>query len=135
MKLVESIKKLLTDSMIFLQLLLGFDNYWQNCCQVFITSFPIILLKRVLPFTAWKLSVFGVFWSVFSRIETVFNPNAGKYGPENSKYGQFSRSAAPSLFPIVSRKDFWGVEESIDNYNVTFMSSRKKKSKEILPLC
>ena len=39
----------------------------------------------VLAVTARKVSVFGVFWSVFS-------PNAGKYDQKNSKYGDFLRS-------------------------------------------
>ena len=61
------------------------------------------IYKTYLPHTAWKVSIFRVFWSVFSRIRTeygeirtispysvripdteylsVFSPNAGKYGP------------------------------------------------------
>ena len=44
-----------------------------------------------VKFTAWNVSVFGVFWSVFSRNRTeyreirsiqIFSPNSGKYIPE-----------------------------------------------------
>ena len=41
-------------------------------------------------FSALKVSVCGVFWSAFS-------PNAVKYGPENSKYGQYSHSGCPRI--------------------------------------
>ena len=34
-----------------------------------------------------------IFWSVFSRkYLSVFSPNAGKYGPQNSEYGHLLRS-------------------------------------------
>ena len=36
--------------------------------------------------TAWKVAVFGVFLvRIFSHSDRIFSPNAGKYGPENSK--------------------------------------------------
>ena len=62
------------------------------------------LTKEVLSkeITAWKVPVFGVFLvrislhSDWIRRDTeylsVFIPNEGKYGSENSEYGQFSRT-------------------------------------------
>ena len=41
--------------------------------------------------TASKVSVFGVFLVCIFPY-SVFSPNSGKYGQENSEYGQFSRS-------------------------------------------
>ena len=45
------------------------------------------------------------FWSVFSRIRTEYGEivsisNAGKYRPENSEYGHFSRSAKDINFSV-----------------------------------
>ena len=54
--------------------------------------------------TAWKVSIFGLFLvRIFSHANwirwdtsylSIFSPNTEKYGPENSEYGYFSRSAS-----------------------------------------
>ena len=59
--------------------------------------------------TVWKVSVFGVFlvgifphsdWT--QRDTEIFSPNAGKYKPENFKYGHFSRSVKDSFLSLIS---------------------------------
>ena len=55
----------------------------------------------------WKVSVFGYFLvRIFSHLDWIrrvtpyfsaFSPNAGKYGPENSKYGHFLRGVAEAV--------------------------------------
>ena len=72
-------------------------------------------------FTEWKESVFGVFLvRIFSHSDwigrdtpylSIFSPNAGKYGPENSEYGHFSRSGSPfqslNMLPLHIRPERW----------------------------
>ena len=62
-----------------------------------------ILLGTAILYTAWKVSVFGVFlvyifpYSGWIRRDTsyfsVFSPNAGKYGPEKLRNGDILPSA------------------------------------------
>ena len=68
-----------------------FSNYKGYCqlklyevFQLFYIIICEILYKILLKNTAYKVSVFGVF---LVRIFSHSIPNAGKYGPENSKYG------------------------------------------------
>ena len=55
-------------------------------------------------YTAWKVSVFGVFLGTYFpafRLNTerhsVLSPNKGKYGPKKLEYGHYSRNVNQSL--------------------------------------
>ena len=61
-----------------------------------------IIFSKVLMFTAWKVFLLGLFWSVFSRIQTEYGEILGispysvqmqeNKDQNNSEYRLFSRS-------------------------------------------
>ena len=61
----------------------------------------IVISNSLITNTAKKYLYSELFWSVFSHSDwirrdreylSVFSPNAGKYGLNNSEYGHFSQS-------------------------------------------
>ena len=76
--------------------------------------------------TAWKFSIFGVFsvrFFPYSGIHipvSVFNPNAGKYGPE-----KLQRRALSTQYKLLAGLDiqcniFNGIANNFPNYNIRF---------------
>ena len=74
-------------------------------------------VRKALAYTAWKASKYGVFsgpyFSAFglntesysvSQYLSVFNPNAGKYGPEKTPYLDTSRSVSNCNSAIIAFK-------------------------------
>ena len=77
-------------------------------------------LKYSNVITAWNVSVFGVFLVrifLYSHYLSIFSPNAGKYGPENSEYGQILRTAL-LLKKAEDAKDVKNQQDSITMFDM-----------------
>ena len=93
-------------SISIIYLLFTFDHFCCFLTQSCFSAATIVDLITILPNTALKVFKYGIFLVRISpyldwRLNTVFSPNAEKYGPEKLRtWGQFLRSESTAIISL-----------------------------------